>query len=666
MGGRAVRIETAKTAGFCFGVRRAVELVEREAERSNGEFPVCTLGPIIHNETVIRRLGEKGVSVIQAPGEAPQNATVIIRAHGVPLSVTRELSRLGLRYIDATCPFVAKVHKIVAQEPPETVVLVAGDPGHPEVQGITGHCSGPFLVVQTGAELEKKVSALENFNKCPFILVAQTTFNRQEWEKTVFSAKKVCTNLKIFDTICKATVVRQEEAGELASRVDAMVVIGGRHSSNTRKLCSICSASCPTALVEEAGELARYRELFSQASLIGITAGASTPVGIIKEVQETMSRMDNISNDMTFEEMLDQSFKSTYNGEKVTGVVTGIKPNEIFVDIGTKHAGFVPMSELTDDPSAKPEDLVKVGDEIELLVVRVNDVEGTAMCSKKRLDQAAGFEKVMSAGETGEVLTGIVTEVIKGGVLVLSNGIKVFVPASQSGVPRDGDLNVLLRKEVSFKILETNRQRRRALGSISAVLRAQREELAKKFWEEVEIGKVYTGTVKSITNFSVFVDLGGVDGRVGMTDLTWLRVKHPSEVVKVGDVVTVTVKDINTEDKKVSLIYKKSEDNPWEVIKTQHQVGDVVTVKIMSITAFGAFAQIIPGIDGLIHISQIAKERVEKVADKLAVGDVVEAKITELDYEKKRASLSIKALLADREAAEEAENAAAAVEEVEE
>ncbi len=661
-----MRIETAKTAGFCFGVRRAVELVEREAERSNGEFPVCTLGPIIHNETVIRRLGEKGVSVIQAPGEAPQNATVIIRAHGVPLSVTRELSRLGLRYIDATCPFVAKVHKIVAQEPPETVVLVAGDPGHPEVQGITGHCSGPFLVVQTGAELEKKVSALENFNKCPFILVAQTTFNRQEWEKTVFSAKKVCTNLKIFDTICKATVVRQEEAGELASRVDAMVVIGGRHSSNTRKLCSICSASCPTALVEEAGELARYRELFSQASLIGITAGASTPVGIIKEVQETMSRMDNISNDMTFEEMLDQSFKSTYNGEKVTGVVTGIKPNEIFVDIGTKHAGFVPMSELTDDPSAKPEDLVKVGDEIELLVVRVNDVEGTAMCSKKRLDQAAGFEKVMSAGETGEVLTGIVTEVIKGGVLVLSNGIKVFVPASQSGVPRDGDLNVLLRKEVSFKILETNRQRRRALGSISAVLRAQREELAKKFWEEVEIGKVYTGTVKSITNFSVFVDLGGVDGRVGMTDLTWLRVKHPSEVVKVGDVVTVTVKDINTEDKKVSLIYKKSEDNPWEVIKTQHQVGDVVTVKIMSITAFGAFAQIIPGIDGLIHISQIAKERVEKVADKLAVGDVVEAKITELDYEKKRASLSIKALLADREATEEAENAAAAVEEVEE
>ena len=364
-----------------------------------------------------------------------------------------------------------------------------------------------------------------------------------------------------------------------------------------------------------------------------------------------MSNLDNINNDMTFEEMLDKSFKSTYNGEKVSGVVTGIKPNEISVDIGTKHAGYVPLHELTDDPAATPSDIVKVGDEIELLVVRVNDVEGTVMLSKRRLDAAAGFEKVMNAGETGEILTGVVTEVIKGGVLVLSNGVKVFVPASQSGVPRNGDLNTLLRKEVQFKILETNRQRRRALGSINAVLRAQREELAKKFWENVEPGQQYTGAVKSITNFGVFVDLGGVDGRIGLTDLTWLRVKHPSEVVSIGDMVTVTVKDVDMENKKVSLIYKKAEDNPWEILKNTYQVGDVIEARIMSITAFGAFAQIIPGIDGLIHISQIARERVEKVADKLAVGEVVKVKITELDYEKKRASLSIKALLTDEEAA---------------
>lgn len=360
-----------------------------------------------------------------------------------------------------------------------------------------------------------------------------------------------------------------------------------------------------------------------------------------------MSRLDNISNEMSFEEMLEQSFKSTYNGEKVIGVVTGIKPNEISVDIGTKHAGYVPLHELTEDPNAKAEDIVKIGDEIQLLVVRVNDVEGTTMLSKRRLDQAAGFEKVMDAGETGEILTGVVTEVIKGGILVLSNGVKVFIPASQSSVPRDGDLATMLRKEVPFKILETNRQRRRALGSISAVIREQRKELAGKFWESVEVGKEYTGLVKSITNFGVFVDLGGVDGRIGLSDLTWLRVKHPSEIVSIGQTVTVTVKDIDNEEKKISLVYKKSEDNPWEMIRSLHQVGEVVTVKIMSITAFGAFAQIVPGIDGLIHISQISKERVDKVADKLKVGDEVDAKITELDYDRKRASLSIKALLGE-------------------
>ena len=309
---------------------------------------------------------------------------------------------------------------------------------------------------------------------------------------------------------------------------------------------------------------------------------------------------------------------------------------------------------MTSDPSAKPEDIVKIGDELELMVVRVNDVEGTAMLSKTRLDAVAGFEKVMNAGETGEVLTGVVTEVIKGGVLVLTNGVKVFIPASQTGVPRDGDLNTLLRKEVSFKILETNRQRRRAVGSISVVAREARKELAQKFWDEVEVGKVYTGKVKSLTNFGAFVDLGGVDGRIGLTDLTWLRVKSPAEVVSIGDTVEVTVKDIDRENNRVSLIYKKTEDNPWEKIKTMYQVGDVVPVKIMSLTTFGAFAQIIPGIDGLIHISQIARERVEKVADKLSVGQVVDAKITELDYDRHRASLSIKALLTEEAPEEEA------------
>ncbi len=372
-----------------------------------------------------------------------------------------------------------------------------------------------------------------------------------------------------------------------------------------------------------------------------------------------MNNVENNEMELSFEEMLNASFKNTYNGEKVTAVVTGIKPNEILVDIGTKHAGFVPMSELSDDPSAKAEDIVKVGDEIELLVVRVNDVEGTAMLSKKRLDAIAGLETVMNAAETNEVLEGTIVEVVRGGLLATTKGVRVFIPASQSGLPREADLTQLMHKNVSFRILETNRQRRRAVGSISAVLREQRKALAEKFWADVEVGKVYNGVVKSLTNFGVFVDLGGVDGRISLSDLCWHRVKHPSEVVSVGDNVEVTIKDIDTENKKISLIYKKAEENPWEILKNKYQVGDVAEVKIMSITGFGAFAQVIPGIDGLIHISQIAKERIEKVADKLAVGDVVEAKITELDLDKKRVSLSIRALLADEAPAEEAAEEAA-------
>lgn len=461
-------------------------------------------------------------------------------------------------------------------------------------------------------------------------------------------------NLKVFDTICRATIERQSEAKQLAQSADAIVVVGGLHSANTTALAALCGSYCPTVQVETADQLERHREALRGARFIGITAGASTPACIIKEVQNSMSVLENNTEEMNFGELLDQYSKSIHNGEKVTAVVTGIKPTEISVDAGTKHACYVPLDQLTSDPSAKPEDIVKIGDELELMVVRVNDVEGTAMLSKTRLDAVAGFEKVMNAGETGEILTGVVTEVIKGGVLVLTNGVKVFIPASQTGVPRDGDLNTLLRKEVSFKILETNRQRRRAVGSISVVAREARKELAQKFWDEVEVGKVYTGKVKSLTNFGAFVDLGGVDGRIGLTDLTWLRVKSPAEVVSIGDTVEVTVKDIDRENNRVSLIYKKTEDNPWEKIKTMYQVGDVVPVKIMSLTTFGAFAQIIPGIDGLIHISQIARERVEKVADKLSVGQVVDAKITELDYDRHRASLSIKALLTEEAPEEEA------------
>lgn len=369
-----------------------------------------------------------------------------------------------------------------------------------------------------------------------------------------------------------------------------------------------------------------------------------------------MSENLNNQEELSFEELLDQSFKSTYTGEKVTGIVTGIAPNEITVDIGTKHAGYLPISEFTDDPAANIAEMVKKGDELELMVVRVNDVEGTVMLSKKRLDAIAGFEKVMNAVDTGEILEGVVVDVVKGGVLALTNGVKVFIPASQATMSRGQDLNTLLKQKVEFKILEVNRQRRRAVGSIRAVLSEQRKALEEQFWANVEVGKHYQGTVKSLTSYGAFVDLGGVDGMIHISELSWQRIKHPSQVVKEGDVVDVYVKDIDPEKKKISLGYKKTEDNPWVILQNQYQVGDTAHVKIVSMTTFGAFAQLIPGVDGLIHVSQIANERIGKPSDVLSIGQEVDVKITEIDFENKRVSLSIRALLNDQEEAAQSQD----------
>lgn len=658
-------VTVAKTAGFCFGVRRAVDTVYRQLEEScRTESPkLYTLGEIIHNPQVVEELNDLGaVAVEQLPElltlEQTEKIPVIIRSHGVPHSVYEAFEQNGIPYVDATCPYVRQIQKIVADQPQDTLVLVAGDAKHPEVKGIIGHCNATFVTFESAEELQKITENSQNLAKMNSVMVAQTTFNTSEWQKCVETAKKLYTKPKIFDTICKATLMRQTEAAHLAEVSDIMIVIGGRHSSNTRKLSDICSRYCKTIWVETAQELLNGQAdvvcQIAAGSRVGVTAGASTPVRIIKEVQKTMSEILK-EEEMSFEEMLDQSFKSTYTGEKVKAVVTSVAPNEITVDIGTKHTGYVPLAELTSDPSLKPEDIVKKGDEIELVVLRVNDVEGTVMLSKKRLDAQAGFEKVMAAAGTGEVLSGTVTDVVKGGVLAITEGVKVFIPASLSGVSKNEPLEQLLKQKVDFVIREVNEKRHRAVGSIKDVLKEQKKALEEKFWGEVEVGKRYQGVVKSLTSYGAFVDLGGVDGMVHISELSWLRIKHPSDVVKVGDVLDVYVKDIDTENKKISLGYKKTEDNPWEVLKRDYEIGSVVTAKVVSMTAFGAFAQIIPGVDGLIHISQISNERINKPQDVLTIGQEVQVQITDIDFDKKRVSLSMKALLDDsaEEAAEE-------------
>ena len=643
-------IKVAKSAGFCFGVSRAVDIVLDEINKGT---KVSTLGEIIHNPQLVDELKQKGVVVIDNPTENKNGYTVIIRSHGVAKNVYEQLDELGVNYIDATCPFVAKIHSIVENtDKNKDIILIAGDKNHPEVIGILGFCTAKAYTFLSEDELLDIYEQTKNNGDYNYILVAQTTFNTTKWSKCQETAKKVYTKLNIFDTICIATSKRQNEAVEIARQSDFMVVVGGKHSSNTAKLYEMCGKYCETIFIETAQELKNI--CLSGKNHIGVTAGASTPACIIKEVQETMSEiLKNQEDEMTFEELLAQeenSFKSTYNGEKVTGTVTSIMPNEIAVDIGTKHAGYVPLSELTADPNAKTEDLVKKGDKIELLVIRVNDVEGTAMLSKKRLDAIAGFEKIIEASENGTVLEGVITDAVKGGLLAVTNGVKVFIPASQATANRNDDITKLLKQKVSFKILEVNKPRHRAVGSIRAIENEKRKEAEKKFWESVEVGQKFTGKVKSLTNYGAFVDLGGVDGMVHISELSWSRIKHPSEVVSVGDEIEVTVNEVEKENKKISLGYKTAESNPWTILKSTYEVGSVVKAKVVSMTAFGAFAQVIPGIDGLIHISQISNERVEKPQDVLKVGQEVDVKITEIDFDKKRVSLSIKALLAPEDA----------------
>jgi len=647
------KISVAKTAGFCFGVDRAVKIVYNELDSRNN---VVTLGPIIHNGNVVSDLENRGCKAVTLD-EVTSDRTVIIRSHGVAKSVYDRLAEIGCEVVDATCPFVARIHRIAEEQSGEGVtVLIAGDVTHPEVEGIRGHCVGESFVFGDKDELRELISS-GRLNGRKLAVLAQTTYNKKKWSECCETVSELLPQATVFHTICNATSERQEEAASLAKESDVMVIVGGRHSSNTLKLKAVCDEYGPCYLIEGADELGNID--LSGAGSIGISAGASTPAYIIKEVLRTMSEIINNEEEFNFEEALEASLKPIHIGKRVQGTVLSVNSNEVYVDLGTKQQGVIPASELTDDPGAKPEDVVKVGDVVDLIVLKPNDQEGIVTLSKKRVDAALGFEKIMAAKEENAVLSGVVTNVIKGGLLVSSNGVKVFVPASQAAPKRDFDLNQLLRQQVEFKILEVNEGKQRAVGSIRAVSREQKAAAQSAFFENTQVGDTVNGEVKSITDYGVFVDLGGVDGLVRRADLSWNRFKHPSEIVKVGDKIDVTIKDIDPETKKVALTFKKDSENPWEIFKANYEQGQTIKATVVSITSFGAFAQIINGVDGLIHISQIANQRVDNVADMLKVGDEVECKITEIDPDKKRISLSMRALLPDDEPVYDSEEDAA-------
>ena len=657
-----MKITLAKTAGFCFGVNRAVQMVYDLVDSGQR---VCTLGPIIHNSQMVEELSQKGVRVVEMPEEAQSDETLVIRSHGVGKSVYETADKLGVKVCDATCPFVAKIHKIVEKQSSlGDTILIAGDPNHHEVIGIIGHCRSDCYVFDSVEKLEDLFKSHPELAKKPISVVSQTTFNAKKWNFAQIFLKKVYTNAKIFDTICNATSTRQSEAQELAAVNDVMVVIGGRHSSNTVKLFDVCASICShTYLIETAREL--KPEWFCATDKVGVVAGASTPAGIIKEVIKTMSEiLQPVDEQMeveetvqkSFEEMTDEeAFEASLNSltgeQKVCGTVVAVNASEITVDIGRGVTGYV----TADEYSSEPVDLlseVKVDDKLNLIIMKISDQEGTAMLSKRRYDAIAGWDNIVAAKESGEILHGVVRDVIKGGVVVYSNNVRVFIPASQATASRNDSLEELKGKEVAFRIIEIGRGRR-AVGSIRSVLREERKAAEEKVWASIAVGDRFKGTVKSLTSYGAFVDIGGVDGMVHISELSWNRIKNPAEVVSVGDEIEVYVKALDTEKKMISLGYKKAEDNPWTIFQNKYSVDDVVTVKIVSMTTYGAFARIIPGVDGLIHISQIANKHVAKPQDELTVGQEVEAKITAIDLEKKRVSLSIRALLEPEAPAQE-------------
>ena len=692
-------ITVAKNAGFCFGVRRATDTVEKLIKEKNNSS-VYILGQLIHNEEYIKYLEENGVYEISPDqideiyerAKSGEKITVVVRTHGIEKEIYEKLQGCdekeeNFTLVNCTCPYVTKIHKI-ANENSNTKVkkeifVLIGSGGHPEVLSIMSHAKGDKYVFSNGQELENfllEMKKREDFDEIIVNMASQTTQKLQEWEKCQKILKKYCTNAKIFDTICSVTDIRQREADELSRKSDVMIVVGGKGSSNTSKLAQVCEKNCKnTYWVQTSRDIPLDK--IGYAKNIGITAGASTPDSLIQEVKETMSEiMEKQIENEDFGKMLEEMESvKLYTGATVTGTVMGITDTEIRLDLGAKLTGIITKDQITDSNDVNLADLFKIGDEVDAKVISKSDRDGIAILSKKMVDSVKNLAKIAEYASTNETVDAKVVEITKGGVVCDVEGVRVFVPASLTGVKKGDDMNVLANTTQQIKIVEIKDNKREAIGSIRAVINEQKKaeyeqrqaekeqkRLEKEaYFNSLEVGMVFEGPVKNVTNYGAFVDIGGVDGLVHKTELTWNNKIAPSSVVKTGDVIKVYIKSIDTENKKISLGYKTEDSKPWNIFKSQYNVGDVVIVKIRNIETYGAFAEIIPGVDGLIHISQIADRKIESVASVLTKGDSVSALIKEIDDEKEKVSLSMRALL-EEGSEEEADDEEVEVEVIEE
>ena len=634
-----MEIILAKSAGFCFGVQRAVDTAYKEA----GKQHVYTYGPIIHNEEVIEDLRKKGVLVIEDLAELDQQEeeTVIIRSHGVSKDVMEQLEARHVNVVDATCPFVKKIHTIVQDESQKgNRIIIVGNKDHPEVEGIIGWCETKSYTVQSVSEAENLVKNIENepdFEHINFSLVSQTTFNKNKFKDIVDIIRKKLYNVVVHETICNATAVRQTEARDIAKTVDAMIIIGGRNSSNTQKLYDISKQECEnTYYIQTLVDL--DLTTFESVSRVGITAGASTPNKIIKEVH---GRMD----EMNFEELLknDESRVSIKTGEIVEGRVIDVKPDEILVDISYKSDGIIPRSEYTNTPNADLTELVHVDDPITAKVVKTNDGEGSVLLSYKRVAAEKANEKLEAALESGEILTGKVVQVVSGGLNVMYDETRVFIPASLVSDTYEKNLDKYLDQDIEFVLTEYQPKKRRIIGNRKQIVAARKAEAAKALFDRIEVGMTVEGVVKNVTSFGAFIDLGGADGLLHISEMSWGRVDDPKSVLKVGDTVKAFIKNIDGE--KIALSLKFDDTNPWLNAAEKYAPGTVVTGKVARMADFGAFIELEPGVDALLHVSQISYEHVNKPEDVYKVGDEVEAVVVECNADDKKISLSVKELL---------------------
>lgn len=661
-----MEVKVVAKAGFCFGVQRAVEIA-RECLKTRDK-PVYTLGPIIHNRQVTELLDREGITVIEDLDNISGPGTLIIRSHGVAPELAQKARQKGLRVIDATCPFVRKVQKTVHNLVQKNIpVVVVGDPEHPEVRGIAGWSDNRALVVRD-PEQARELGYLPEVG-----VVAQTTQRLEKLNAVVEVLQESGSRVHVFNTICLATTERQRETLELAGQVDAMLVLGGKNSANTSKLAQICRATgIPVYWIENAEQL--DPAWFSGLRKIGITAGASTPGWIIEEVHRRMNEFNENNKEMA-EEMVEQQpetgaeqeqpvepaaetegaveptmqqemedavdVKTLKHGEVVRGVVVQVNQDEVLVDVGAKTEGVIPLRELTCYNVNDPQEVVKVGDEIDVFVLKSEDNEGKLILSKERADAEKAWAGLEELKDSGEPVNGIVREVVKGGLLV-DVGVRAFLPASLVEMGYVEDLSKYLNMEIEARVIELNRSKRKVILSRKAVLEEEYTRKREELLANLEEGQVVRGIVRRLTNFGAFVDIGGVDGLLHISEMAWYRINHPSDVVQVGDELEVMVLRVDRENEKVSLGLKQVLPNPWDDVEKKYPVGSIVQAKVVRLAPFGAFVQLEPGVEGLIHISHLADRHVATPDEVVREGEEIDVKVLSVDPEEKRIRLSIR------------------------